>query len=741
MKKDKHEKGEVSRRDFLIGAGAVVVGGAIGAGITYPLVAGKEKEVEKTVEVTKTIDVAGPTVTSTAPGTTVTSTAPGTTVISTVPGPTTTITKTAVAEGEGPVARVKRLEVGKVNITKVELGASTKISGGVLTVNAAELKELLLQDPRLGSVDIDVVNPGENTRIVRIVNTYEARARTGDRKGEFPFPAALGPGMQSGEGSIVALKGLMVHICNASNLNILTQRNTNFAPDEWGPKVAQGDGPTEGECNANSMCAVVLVCKPDKEYEFSRKPDLTKRPIQDAERWAAAIEMAGMRTAAYLGRAAEDLTPDEVEVLELPAVWGIPRGMEDLPKVAYISFISHHNCPLEPDMRCNTTSPLLYGGSATGLQAEIIHPNNYIDGAVLRPHDFHGDTAYDMQNDPILLEMYRRHGKDLCFVGVVLTQNNLDAGSSQLANMRAVDLAADILGADGVVVNKPGGGAPHESTAKICSMCELRGVSAVAIRMAPICLLYANPEPSFGIIATYMTPSFKYPAVTKVIGYDDSVTNPGKGEITTSYFPIQNRGGEKYQDVPQWYPLDAPDQEGGFTPWDTISVDKTGATRAVDMIVAKATGQSWETELDTESTVPPPITAAPGITDITKAKIAFICGGGFVKVGETPFAPSYATDGRFAQYDLTGMNTLKPEDWEIHHGGYTEEWAKEDPHRVVPLPQIRELLAEGKFGSLDETLYSWSSLVGTWICAVRVGEGIIPLLKAAGVDGVITDST
>jgi len=33
--KDKKERGEVSRRDFLVGAGAVVVGGAIGAGIAY----------------------------------------------------------------------------------------------------------------------------------------------------------------------------------------------------------------------------------------------------------------------------------------------------------------------------------------------------------------------------------------------------------------------------------------------------------------------------------------------------------------------------------------------------------------------------------------------------------------------------------------------------------------------------------------------------------------------------------
>jgi len=39
MAKDNIGKGEVSRRDFLAGTGAIVIGGAIGAGITYPLVA------------------------------------------------------------------------------------------------------------------------------------------------------------------------------------------------------------------------------------------------------------------------------------------------------------------------------------------------------------------------------------------------------------------------------------------------------------------------------------------------------------------------------------------------------------------------------------------------------------------------------------------------------------------------------------------------------------------------------
>ena len=50
MKDKDRERGGVSRRDFLVGAGALVVGGAIGAGITYPLAACKGSSSEASSE-------------------------------------------------------------------------------------------------------------------------------------------------------------------------------------------------------------------------------------------------------------------------------------------------------------------------------------------------------------------------------------------------------------------------------------------------------------------------------------------------------------------------------------------------------------------------------------------------------------------------------------------------------------------------------------------------------------------
>ena len=505
-----------------------------------------------------------------------------------------------------------------------------------------------------------------------------------------------------------------------------------------GVHVIQMNGPVEGVCPAAALACVAITCYPTKEYEFSPQ-DPDKWPIQDVETYEAALELAGMRAAAYLGRVGEDHKPDTTDVYELPAVSRIPRGMENLPKVAYISSIAHSNGPLPQNFHANTTPPVLYGGSASGLLAMIVHPNDYLDGAVLRPHDFHYDTAYGMQNDPYIQELYRCHGKTLCFVGVVLTQHLWETASVNAANQMAVNIIVDVLGADGVVVHKSGGGAPHGSTAQICRMCEDAGVKAVFLRSSQI-PIYPNPEPLFGIINLAESPNVKLPDVDKVIGFHRDIANPPRDEITAMlYQPLLTRGGEKYQGVPRWIPLDDPLK--GVPPNVRILTPKTGAERAIDMLLNKIAGKSWKPEVIVEGAIPPALKPAPGVKEITRAKIAFVSGGGLVKMGELPFTNLGATDGRFAQYDLSGVDALNPKGWEILHGGYTPSWINEDPHRLVPLPEIRQLLTEGKFGSFYETLFSWSSLVGHWDGCRKVGEGILPLLKTAGVDAVIMDST
>jgi hypothetical protein len=89
---EKEQSGEVSRRDFLVGTGTVIVGGAIGAGVLSSCGSGEE--------VTKTV---GQTTTKTVPTTV---TAAATTITNTVTttlggGATVTQTKTVTQPGGG----------------------------------------------------------------------------------------------------------------------------------------------------------------------------------------------------------------------------------------------------------------------------------------------------------------------------------------------------------------------------------------------------------------------------------------------------------------------------------------------------------------------------------------------------------------------------------------------------------------------------------------------------------------
>lgn len=100
--KDKKESGEISRRQFIAGAGMVVGGAAVGAAIAYPLASGKEVEVQ--VDVPKYV-------------------APDGTTFSTLAALTAYI-EGIYGDGDGPAAVVEGLATlninGDIMMVKVE---------------------------------------------------------------------------------------------------------------------------------------------------------------------------------------------------------------------------------------------------------------------------------------------------------------------------------------------------------------------------------------------------------------------------------------------------------------------------------------------------------------------------------------------------------------------------------------------------------------------------------------------
>jgi glycine reductase len=120
------------------------------------------------------------------------------------------------------------------------------------------------------------------------------------------------------------------------------------------------------------------------------------------------LKIAGLKHA-YLARAGKDLKPDEIEIYDLPPLTEVTKGMEYLPKVTYIfQILSLQFEPIPGE-------PTLFGKQAEGIVPTILHPNQVLDGVITSPVPGLNVQTYQIQNHPIIKELYKKHGKDFCF--------------------------------------------------------------------------------------------------------------------------------------------------------------------------------------------------------------------------------------------------------------------------------------------------------------------------------------
>lgn len=166
--------------------------------------------------------------------------------------------------------------------------------------------------------------------------------------------------------------------------------------------------------------------------------------------------------------------------------------------------------------------------------------------------------------------------------------------------------------------------------------------------------------------------------------------------------------------------------------------EKNGATRGLEMLLAKIEGRPFQTEYEmpTFKKIPP----CPPVKDITKATIALITSGGIVPKGN-PDKIRVSSAESFGRYDISGLDDLTSENYESIHGGYDTVWANADPDVVLPLDVMRELEKEGKIGKLYKYVYCTTGTGTAVAWAEKFGQEIGPELKAAGVDAAILTST
>lgn len=336
-----------------------------------------------------------------------------------------------------------RLELANHPINEIRFANTTRLVGTRLELDREDLRRRILEDRRLQSVDLEIVRPGESCRAGIVSDVVEPRAKAPGAGSD--FPGILGPYALAGQGTTHVLRGAAV-----------TLLDEGAATGPGGGRVLEMSGPA-AEASAYGNLQHLVVAP-------HAVPQLERHRAQNAFR------VAMLQAAVYMARASLNQPAASTDVFDLEGRRGAERS--SLPRAAYIGQVYGHQMVAEADEQ------ILYGSNTAGMVPFPLHPNEWLDGAVVCSANFNMSVeTYFYQNHPIVLELYRRHqAGELTFAGTVATVAASREDDRNRNCMVAANIAKWALGADAVILTKYGGGAPHADMGLTAKLCEDLGM-------------------------------------------------------------------------------------------------------------------------------------------------------------------------------------------------------------------------------------------------------------------------
>lgn len=337
-----------------------------------------------------------------------------------------------------------KLELGKVIVKDLEFGDVTRLEGSTLYVNKSEVIEGIMQIPGIKEVDVDIAKPGDKTRIIPVKDVIEPRVKLeGDGAG---FPGVTTDVAQAGNGKVARLNGVAI--------------------------VTIGDivGFQEGIIDMWGEGAKWTPFSKTLNIVVDIKVDDSLHPHEHEE----AVRLAGLKASEIVGEAGRDAKIDEFDVYEMEDNAVESKKYPDLPKVVYVEMLISQGL---------LHDGYIYGVNSGHILPTVIHPNEELDNAVISGNCVAACdkiTTYQHQNNNVIRDLYKLHGKEINFLGVCLTPEM----TTLTGKLRACDYTAKLcklLGADGVIVSEEGYGNPDSDLVMICSRLEKQGIKTVLI--------------------------------------------------------------------------------------------------------------------------------------------------------------------------------------------------------------------------------------------------------------------
>jgi glycine reductase len=163
---------------------------------------------------------------------------------------------------------------------------------------------------------------------------------------------------------------------------------------------------------------------------------------------------------------------------------------------------------------------------------------------------------------------------------------------------------------------------------------------------------------------------------------------------------------------------------------------RTGAERAVDLLLAKLAGEiRTEVEPRGDRVAPP-----RRVADLATTTIALVTEAGCVPQGNPDRLPTRHAN-IWLRYPISGVASLEPGAYGSVHAGFDTTFADRDPNRLVPLDAVRDLEAQHAFGRLHEAFYTTTGVDTPVATAARHGQEIAADLREAQVGAVILTGT
>jgi sarcosine reductase len=407
------------------------------------------------------------------------------------------------------------LEMGTYPVRDVVFGTRTHWHNDILEVDREALIELILHDPRIASAELELAKPGESVRIWPVRDVIEPRIKV-----EGPgvvYPGICGRSIATvGQGRTHRLAG--IGVTEVSGVN------WHEAGGDYVEICLDMSGPWAELIPMSALINLCVVVEPDAAL--------------GNEAQNLAVHNAALVVADRLAAAVQDLAPPERETFELPPVDA------SLPKVVYIQCI---HSPQAMSGSLHTFCTATYG--LTQLTPPwFFHPNEILDGAITGPYRTAFAMSWTVANNPLLLDLYRRHGKDWNFLGVIALRTEWTTQHEKQLMANETAKLAQILGAQGAMVTWDAGGNEFIEVIRTIQACERLGIKTVFLTseddatggaptmLEPLREADAIVSTSFFKTRTLQVPEL--PAVERVIGHQTKMIGPLRDEPAPTAGPL-----------------------------------------------------------------------------------------------------------------------------------------------------------------------------------------------------------